>query len=72
MTLQSVRICIGEHFAKMEGTLVLAMIGQIFKLTLVPEQTIVAEPKMTLRPKYGIVMRIQQRDQSEPISKVRV
>jgi len=63
------RVCIGEHFAKMEGTLVLAMIGQKFKLTLVPEQTIVVEPKMTLRPKYGIVMRIQQRDQSEPISK---
>lgn len=62
------RACIGEHFAKMEGILVLAMVAQQFKLTLVPGQTIVPEPMMTLRSKKGIMMRIQQRDQCEPIS----
>jgi cytochrome P450 len=66
------RICIGEHFAKMEGTLVLASIAQRFRLSLVPGQTIVPEPKMTLRPKHGLIMRIQQRDPCKPISKVSV
>lgn len=56
------RVCIGEHFAKMEGTLVLASIAQRFRLSLVPGQTIVPEPKMTLRPKSGIVMRVQRRN----------
>jgi cytochrome P450 len=64
------RVCIGEHFAKMEGILVLAMIAQRYKLALVPGQAIAPEPKMTLRPKSGIMMRVQQRDRREPISNV--
>lgn len=59
------RVCIGEHFAKMEGTMVLASIAQRFRLSLVPGQTIVPEPKMTLRPKYGIRMRAEHRSWSE-------
>jgi cytochrome P450/glycosyltransferase involved in cell wall biosynthesis len=59
------RVCIGEHFAKMEGILVLAAMAQRFKLTLVPGQTIVPEPKMTLRPKNGIMMRLHLRRQNE-------
>lgn len=55
------RVCIGEHFAKMEGTVVLAMIAQKYKLALVPGQTIVPEPKMTLRPKHGIMMTVRHR-----------
>lgn len=55
------RVCIGEHFAKMEGTLVMAMIAQRYKLALIPGQTIVPEPKMTLRPRNGIRMRVEQR-----------
>ena len=58
------RVCIGEHFAKMEGILVLAAMAQRFKLTLVPGQTIVPEPKMTLRPKNGIMMRLHLRSQN--------
>jgi cytochrome P450 len=57
------RVCIGEHFAKMEGTLVLASIAQKFRLSLVPDQTIVPEPKMTLRPRGGIRMRVFRRSQ---------
>jgi cytochrome P450 len=56
-----VRVCIGEAFAKMEGVLVLASIAQRFALTLVPGQTIVPKPHMTLRPKNGIMMRLHQR-----------
>jgi len=58
------RVCIGEHFAKMEATIVLASIAQRFRLRLVPGQTIVPEPKMTLRSKHGIMMRVHQRHQS--------
>jgi cytochrome P450 len=55
------RVCIGEAFAKMEGNLVLAMVAQRFTLQLVHGQTIVPEPKMTLRPKKGILMRVEDR-----------
>ena len=55
------RVCIGESFAKTECVLVLASIAQRFKLTLVSQQTIVPEPKMTLRPKNGIRMRVEHR-----------
>ena len=64
------RVCIGEHFAKMEGILVLAMIAQKYRLALVPGQTIVPEPKMTLHPQNRIMMRVHQRDRREPISNV--
>lgn len=55
------RVCIGEHFAKMEGTMILTAIAQRFRLSLLPGQTIMPEPKMTLRPKQGIRMRLHQR-----------
>jgi len=55
------RVCIGEHFAKMEGTLVLASIAQWFRLSLVHGRTIVPEPKMTLRPRGGVRMRVSRR-----------
>ncbi len=57
------RVCIGEHFAKMEGILVLASIAQRFRLSLVPGQTVVPEPKMTLRPRGGVRMRVSRRSQ---------
>ena len=43
------RLCIGEPFAKMEYTLVLACIAQKYKLSLVPGQKIVPHPGITLR-----------------------
>ncbi len=57
------RVCIGEHFAKMEAILVLASIAQRFKLSLVQGQTIAPEPKMTLRPRGGVRMRVFRRGQ---------
>ncbi|HEY6085679.1 MAG TPA: cytochrome P450, partial [Nitrospira sp.] len=39
------RVCIGEHFAKLEATLILAMAVQRFKFHLVPGQHIVPEPR---------------------------
>lgn len=55
------RVCIGEHFAKMEATLILSSIAQRFRLSLVPGQIIVPEPTMTLHPRNGIRMRVEQR-----------
>ncbi len=59
-----IRFCIGESFAKMEGILILASIAQRFALTLVPGQTILPKPQMTLHPKHGITMQIHQRRRS--------
>jgi cytochrome P450 len=48
------RQCIGESFAWMEATLALSTIAQRWRLALVPGQTIVPQPKITLRPRNGI------------------
>jgi cytochrome P450 len=50
------RQCIGESFAWMEATLVLATLAQRWRLRLVPGQRLEVLPKITLRPKYGIRM----------------
>ena len=56
------RQCIGESFAWMEGVLLLASIGQKWKLKLVPGHTVEPEPLITLRPKYGMRMTIEARE----------
>lgn len=48
------RICVGNYFAMMETVLLLATIGQRFKLSLDPEHTVDLMPAMSLRPKDGI------------------
>jgi cytochrome P450 len=48
------RQCIGESFAWMEAILVLVTLAQRWSLQVVEEQTIELQPKITLRPKYGI------------------
>jgi cytochrome P450 len=55
------RQCIGEAFAWMEGILVLATFAQRWKIDLVPGHPVEPEPLFTLRPKYGMKMRIQAR-----------
>jgi cytochrome P450 len=50
------RQCIGESFAWMESALVLATIAQRWRLSLIPNQVLEVQPKITLRPKYGIRM----------------
>jgi cytochrome P450 len=56
-----VRQCIGESFALMEGVLLLATLGQKWKLKLVPGHTVEPEPLITLRPKYGMKMFTESR-----------
>ena len=56
-----VRRCVGEQFAWMEGVLLLATLARKWKLSLLPEQKFGLSPMMTLRPKYGMKMRIEKR-----------
>jgi cytochrome P450 len=56
------RQCIGEAFAWMEGTILLATLGQKWKLRLVPGHRVELQPKITLRPKYGMQMTVSRRN----------
>ena len=53
------RLCIGNSFAMMEMQMILATILRRFDIELVPDQTIEAQPLVTLRPRYGIRMRFK-------------
>ncbi len=53
------RFCIGTHFAMMEMQLILAAMVQSFDFELVEGQHIVMEPLITLRPKYGIRLKVK-------------
>jgi len=55
------RVCIGEHFAWMEGVLVLAAMASRWRFDLVPGHPVVPEPLITLRPKHGIRMTVHRR-----------
>lgn len=56
------RQCIGEAFAWMEGTLLVATLAQHWRMRLVPGHPVVPRPLVTLRPKFGMRMRIEHRD----------
>jgi cytochrome P450 len=55
------RICIGNHFAMMEGHLILATLAQRFRFSRPAPATIVPEPLVTLRPKGGVHLRATRR-----------
>lgn len=55
------RQCIGESFAWMEAMLVLATLSQRWRVQLVEGQKIELQPKITLRPKNGIRVRMFDR-----------
>ncbi len=55
------RQCIGESFAWMEGVLLLATLGQRWKLRLLRGHPVEPEPLITLRPKYGMKMLVESR-----------
>jgi len=52
------RLCIGQQFAMLEATLVLSTIAQRWRLELEPNQRVELHPSLTLRPKYGLRMRL--------------
>ena len=55
------RLCIGNSFAIMEMQLVITRILQSFDFELVKNQTIEMEPLVTLRPRYGIKLKVQSK-----------
>ncbi len=52
------RRCIGEAFAWMEGVLVLGTILRHWEVELLPQTTLVLDPKVTLRPKHPVLVRV--------------
>jgi cytochrome P450 len=59
------RICIGEGFAWMEAILVLATIAQEWRLRLVPNQRVLPQPRITLRPTPGIRVTLERRKRAQ-------
>jgi cytochrome P450 len=53
------RQCIGNSFALMEATLVLATIAQQFRFNLVPGHPVVPLPSITLRPRHGLRVQVE-------------
>ncbi len=55
------RICIGNNFALMEATLILATLAQKFRLSLTPDAEVTPLPTMTLRPAHGVKVLLSKR-----------
>jgi cytochrome P450 len=55
------RQCIGNQFAMLEASLILAKLSQRYRVELTGGQRIAAEPLITLRPKPGIRARLMAR-----------
>lgn len=53
------RTCIGRRFARLEAKLVLATIGQQFRLE--PQRALELEPEMTLQPSHDMPTRVRRR-----------
>lgn len=62
------RVCIGESFAWMEGVLLLATIAQRWRFRLVPGHRVALQPLVTLRPRYGMRMVPEARDEAPRLS----
>ena len=62
------RVCIGNHFAMLEGTLALATLLQSVELQTVPGFVFDLEPSVTLRPKNGMRMLVRRRRAASPAS----
>jgi len=60
------RLCIGNSFATMEMTLILATVAQRFRLSLAPGHPVVPEMIPTLRPKHGMRMVLGARSATTP------
>lgn len=57
------RTCIGNHFAMMEATMLLAVIARRFRIELLPNQELEVAPSVTLRPRGpGLRARLVERD----------
>jgi cytochrome P450 len=55
------RVCIGNHFAAMEATLVLATFLQQRGVARIPDFDVELTPAVTLRPRNGVRLRVSER-----------
>jgi cytochrome P450 len=55
------RSCIGQHYAWLEGVMVLASIAQFWKVKMVPDHPVEIAQLLNLRPKYGMKMEVYRR-----------
>jgi cytochrome P450 len=55
------RICIGAAFAIEEALLILSTIAQRYRLHLKPGHPVEPQGLITLRPRYGLPMRLERR-----------
>jgi cytochrome P450 len=55
------RICIGNHFAMMEGHQLLATLARRVVFETRDDAAVEPEPLITLRPKNGVHLRVQRR-----------
>ena len=60
------RVCIGQSFAMIEGTLILAMMSRQFRYDLVPGHPVEPEATLTLRPRHGLKMVARRRTDKGP------
>jgi cytochrome P450 len=59
------RQCIGNSFALMEATLLLATMAQQFSIRLAPGHPVVPMPTITLRPRHGIQATLHRRPSNQ-------
>jgi cytochrome P450 len=55
------RLCIGDQFAKVEMGLVVTAVLQKYRLQLLPNHPVIADPLVTIRPKHGLMMTLERR-----------
>lgn len=56
------RRCIGEGFAWMEGALLIATLARRWRVRLIADQKVEAHPRITLRPKNGVLVTLKRRE----------
>lgn len=62
------RRCIGEGFARMEGILLIATLAQHWRLRHVPDHPVALHAAITLRPKHGMLMKLEKRSRRPAMS----
>jgi len=62
------RQCIGNTFALMEATLILATIARKFRLRLVANHPVAPLASITLRPRHGVRVTLESREKKEALS----
>ena len=55
------RVCSGQHLAMMEAEVLLASMIERYQFELLPNQEIIPEPFITIRPKNGVRMKVSKR-----------